>query len=163
MVTAITICQVVKVDKHNKQHLLQVNNRYFWEQSGSSFFCAGISLTSEKLDWAWQQQNLTLWPWWHHYNRYHNMPSNCDQQTQQAAPFASKWLLFLITEPHMSFSVHEGTSDFYAKNVNNNNMWAAHHFLWRNVNIWLFLMCDTPLWSPLSRQLCEYGLFCTLG
>ena len=54
-------------------------------------FYAAMSIKSEKLDWAWKEQNWTLQPSQHHGNSNHDVPSNCNQWTQQTAPSTSEW------------------------------------------------------------------------
>ena len=101
MVMMIVIWQAIVIDEHNKQHLLQVNNHHFWEQSGLSFFHAATSITSKKLHWAWWQQNLTLQPLQHHGD-----PSNCNQPEQCTAPFASRRPCHFWEQSHRFHVLH---------------------------------------------------------
>ena len=129
------------------------------------FFNAMASRTSKKLDWAWwQKYNITImstsWqcPSWYVKKFWLTNTKNsifCKQMTMS----------FLRTEPQISCSSHEQPWSLISMSTMSTTKpdgWLII-FLYSNVNIQLFLMCNTPLWPSYQGSCVHVDYFAFLA
>ena len=94
----------------------------------------------------------TSWQWQSWY-------AKCNQQTQQTSPFISERPCHFWEQNHRShvFMWVTTITDFNANNVNNNSIWLAHCFLCHDINIQLFLICNSPWWLSCQCSCVHVG------